>query len=126
MIRVRNVIGLRILSYLEKLPDLNIRLESCDASSPQATGALIASIARPIAGCMLLSVTLSDCPFTSHTAESYGIPFPSKKGAFETLRAVVPLEKLDFLITLSSAATLGNAGQTNYARRVYFRSTLWP
>ena len=95
MIRVRNVIGFAHSQLSGKLPDLNIRLESCDASSPQATGALVTSIARPIAGCMLLSVTLSDCPFTSYTAESYGIPFPSKKEAFEALRAIVPLEKLD-------------------------------
>lgn len=112
----KNVAGIRILEYLESLPDLHLRLESCDASSKEAMSALIQQTARPIAGCILLSVVLSDRLFSKHTSETFHIPFPPKKGAFDALKEVVEIPSLDFLIALSSAATFGSVGQTNYAR----------
>ncbi|KAH7908666.1 polyketide synthase [Hygrophoropsis aurantiaca] len=115
LIRTKNVIALRTLKYLSGLSDLTLRLENCDASSRLDMSSLMASISTPIGGCLLLSVALSDKTFSSHTQDTYDIPFTSKRGAFEALEAVYPISQLDFLVALSSATIFGNAGQTNYA-----------
>ncbi|KAJ3795783.1 polyketide synthase [Lentinula aff. detonsa] len=113
-----NMMALRILSYLESLPDLQLHLMASDAASVVDTRALFGTIAQSeaeIGGVILLATVFSDRPFTTHTRETYFPVFKSKLGAFEALRAVYPIEKLDFLISMSSFTTTGNAGQTNYA-----------
>lgn len=66
---------------------------------------------------MLLSGLVSDRTFISQTEESFEAVFAPKKGAFEALESAVPnIEDMEFLITFSSVATFGNAGQTNYSR----------
>ncbi|KAJ3767378.1 polyketide synthase [Lentinula raphanica] len=113
-----NMMALRVLSYLETLPDLQLQLISSDASSVSDARALFANITRTeaeVGGVMLLATVFADRPFTGHTEETYFPVFSSKVGAFEALRAAYPIEELDFLISMSSFATFGNAGQTNYA-----------
>ncbi|KIJ41950.1 hypothetical protein M422DRAFT_171681 [Sphaerobolus stellatus SS14] len=115
LIKSKNAMGMHILNYLEKRPDLNIRLEACDASSQHQTTSLIQSLSKPLGGCILLSVVLSDRLFLSHTRESFYTPVTSKAGAFKVLERSVDINSLDFLVSLSSAAIFGNIGQTNYA-----------
>lgn len=114
-----NVIALRILSYLESLPDLSLQLESCDSTSESDTRAILTKISetlhRPLGGVMLMSAVFSDMQFDKHTQETYEQVFPAKIGSFEALRAAYPIEDLDFLISISSTSVLGNGGQTNYA-----------
>ncbi|KAF7373671.1 Reducing polyketide synthase FUB1 [Mycena sanguinolenta] len=115
LIRQKNVIALRILSYLETLEDLSLTLISCDASSPPQTAECISQIESPIRGVMMLSVQLSDGIFSKHSKATYEVPFTAKRGALLSLATCLALEDLDFLISMSSAAIFGNAGQTNYA-----------
>jgi hypothetical protein len=77
---------------------------------------LVANVNIPIAGCILLAVVLADAAFENHTEESYRTPFHPKVGSFTVLDQCVDIKGLDFLVALSSAASFGNAGQTNYAR----------
>ncbi len=103
----------RILSYLESLDDLNIRVVCCDATSLSETRALLNSIKEPIAGCMLLAVTLSDRSFFLQSEETFSHPF-GKVAAFQVLEKAIDIDNLDFVIAFSSVTTFGNAGQTNY------------
>ncbi|TFK38854.1 polyketide synthase [Crucibulum laeve] len=113
--KANNVMGLRILNFLESMPDLEIRLESCNAASERDMAGLVSKLRAPIGGCVLMSVVLSDRLLLSHTKETFYIPFESKETAFRVVEKVVNIPSLEFLITLSSAATFGSAGQTNYA-----------
>ncbi|KAJ7847083.1 acyl transferase domain-containing protein [Mycena olivaceomarginata] len=75
-----------VAQYLQSLPDLDLRLEACDATSVEDLTRLISSLDCPLAGCIFSAVVLAD-----------------------------PLEKLDFVLGISSVASFGAAGQTNYA-----------
>jgi len=116
LIKARNVLGMRILGYLENLPDLKIQLIPCDASSDSDMTDLLNSINTPLGGVILMSVLLSDRLFISHTRESFFKTFPSKQVALRILERKIHIPSLDFIVSLSSAATLGNVGQTNYSR----------
>lgn len=83
---------------------------------------LVGRIDMPIAACVLLAVVLSDVALAAHSEESYRRAVTPKIGSFKALQEVLDIRKLDFLVTLSSAATFGNAGQTNYSRFVYYIS----
>jgi hypothetical protein len=104
------------VDYLKSLPDLELRLDACDASSAESLATLISSLDRPLAGCLFTAVVLSNRLFLKQDAESFSIPFKSKTDAYFALEKVVAIEKLDFLVAISSIAAFGVAGQTNYAR----------
>ncbi|KAH7907339.1 putative polyketide synthase [Hygrophoropsis aurantiaca] len=107
--------ALRTLAYLETREDLSLRLETSDASSSVDMKRVVAGITRPIAGCMLLATVYADRSFFSQTASSFEMSFKPKLGALQALEMVLDLNKMDFLISFSSIATVGNAGQVNYA-----------
>ncbi|KAH7928982.1 ketoacyl-synt-domain-containing protein [Leucogyrophana mollusca] len=113
--RANDTLALRMLKFLQTRPDTSVSVEASDASSPDAFKKLLARISRPIAGCMLLSGVLSDHSFFSQDLNSFDNVFGPKLRAFESLEAGLKIESLDFLITFSSIATFGNAGQTNYS-----------
>ncbi len=104
------------VDYLKSLPDLDLRLEACDASSVESLTKLINSLDHPLAGCLFTAAVLSDRLFLKQDAESFPIPFKPKTDAYFALEKVVAIEKLDFLLAVSSVAGFGAAGQTNYAR----------
>jgi len=79
---------------------------------------ILQSIDLPLGGCILMSALLSDRLFISHTRESFFKTFPSKQFAVHVLERNVHIPTLDFVVSLSSAATFGNVGQTNYSRCV--------
>lgn len=110
--------AIRILSYLQKRPDLRLRLEACDASSELDMSALFRQTDNPIGGCILMSGALEDRLFIAHDNTSYNAPFPGKVGALIALENAVDIHSLDFLVSTSSVATFGNVGQTNYSRFV--------
>ncbi|KAF7358619.1 Polyketide synthase [Mycena sanguinolenta] len=103
------------VEYLQSLPDLDLRLEACDASSVDALTALIASLDCPLAGCVLTAAALASRLFLKQDAESFFVPFKPKTNAYFALEKVVEIEKLDFLIAISSVAGFGAAGETNYS-----------
>ncbi|KAH9942788.1 ketoacyl-synt-domain-containing protein [Amylocystis lapponica] len=108
--------SLRYLAYLEALPDLVLRVEAVDATSPGGMKDLINSLKKPLAGCMILTAVLIDGTFASQTKETFEAPHTAKVRAFEVLESVVEIDSLDFLVAFSSVSgLLGNAGQTNYA-----------
>ncbi|KAK6974313.1 polyketide synthase [Favolaschia claudopus] len=103
------------VEFLQALPGLELRLEACDASSVEALSHLTSSFDCPLAGCILAALALSDRLFMKQDADSFSIPFKPKTVAYLALEQVVALDKLDFLIAISSAASFGVAGQSNYA-----------
>ncbi|EGO26553.1 putative polyketide synthase [Serpula lacrymans var. lacrymans S7.9] len=113
--RANDILAMRMLSYLETRPDLDLKIEASDATSLEALQKTLAGVTRPIAGCMLLPAILIDRGFFSQDASSFKTVFDSKLRVFETVEAGLDIAKLDFLVTFSSVVTFGNAGQTNYA-----------
>ncbi|KAJ7351379.1 polyketide synthase [Mycena albidolilacea] len=103
------------ISYLQSRPDLDLRLEACDASSVEALTKLIRSLDCPLAGCVFSAAVLADRLFLKQDADSFPVPFKPKTDAYFAQEKVVDLQKLDFVLALSSVASLGSAGQTNYA-----------
>lgn len=103
------------VDYLRTLPDLDLRLEACDATSVEALTKLISSLDRPLAGCVFSAAVLSDRLFLKQDKESFPVPFKPKTDAYFALEKVVDLEKLDFVLAISSVASFGSPGQTNYA-----------
>lgn len=121
--RVQDRLALRVVGYLESLPDLTIRLEASDATSKEATTDLLRSIPCQLGGCMLLTVVLSDRTFAAQDDESFRKVFNSKTGACSVLDTCLPggIAALDFFIPFSSVVGLfGNGGQTNYSRFALF------
>ncbi|THH18839.1 hypothetical protein EW146_g2208 [Bondarzewia mesenterica] len=116
LLRTKNVIATRMLSYLERLPDIQIRMEICDSTSSTAMTELFTSISDRIGGVILMSVVLADRLFVdAQTKESYEMAFHPKRDTIQALEVAYNINQLDFLIAISSASIFGNAGQTNYA-----------
>ncbi|KAJ7811280.1 polyketide synthase [Mycena olivaceomarginata] len=103
------------VSYLQSHADLDLRLEACDASSVEALTKLVRSLDCPLAGCIFSAAVLADRLFLKQDADSFLVPFKPKTDAYFALEKVVDLKKLDFVLAISSVASLGSAGQTNYA-----------
>jgi hypothetical protein len=118
---VQDRLALRIVAYLESLPDLTFRLEASDATSTEATKRLLGSIPVQLGGCMLLTVVLADRTFAFQDDGDFSKVFASKTGTCSVLASCIPggIPSLDFFIPFSSVVGLfGNGGQTNYSRFV--------
>ncbi|KAJ6515504.1 putative polyketide synthase [Mycena sanguinolenta] len=107
----------RAFGYLTTRPDLDLHLEACDSTSEEQMTALLKSINRPLAGCILLSAVLVDGSFMSFDSASlaYQSPIASKIDAFQVIEKVIAIDKLDFFISTTSVMSFGSAGQTNYS-----------
>ncbi|GJJ10518.1 Type I Iterative PKS [Clathrus columnatus] len=110
------IASLRMVQHLENLPDLKLSLRAVDASNAIATSELIASLQKPIGGCFLMTMVLSDKSFTNQTKEDFEKVFASKTTAFRNLEQAIDINSLDFFVSFSSVAALfGSPGQSNYA-----------
>ncbi|KAI0653728.1 ketoacyl-synt-domain-containing protein [Cubamyces menziesii] len=108
--------ALRYLDYLEKLPGLRIIVAATGSAPTEELKKAVGALKLPVGGCFILSGVLVDRSFVSQTEETFEAPFPAKVDAFKLVEEVLPVEKLDFLVTFSSVSGMfGNAGQTNYA-----------
>ena len=106
----------RILRYLLSRPDLRLKAVAADGTSPEEMANVVRSINRPLGGCALLAVLLSDGMFSSLTEETFECVFPPKVQTLHVLENIIDIESLDFFVSFSSVCGLfGNAGQTNYA-----------
>ena len=118
---VQDRLALRIVDYLQSIPDLTLKLEASDACSQDSTTALLGSILVPLGGCMLLSVVLADRMFAFQDDTNFSKVFASKTGACSVFASCLPggIPSLDFFVSFSSVVGLfGNGGQTNYSRFV--------
>lgn len=117
--RTNQTASLRTVKYMERLPDLSLSLEAVDASDSEATAKLIASLQKPIGGCFLMSLVLSDKSFSNQTADDFEKVFDAKTSAFRNLARCTDISSFDFFVSFSSVAALfGSAGQSNYTRWV--------
>ncbi|KAJ7459820.1 hypothetical protein FB451DRAFT_1182121 [Mycena latifolia] len=106
------------LGYLERLPDVELRLEACDSTSPEQVSGIVNSLRQPLAGCVFLSAMLVDgllMSFDSNRTQEYLGPIASKIDAFEVIEKAIPIGNLDFFISTGSVVSFGSAGQTNYS-----------
>ncbi|KAF9034533.1 hypothetical protein BJ165DRAFT_1356309 [Panaeolus papilionaceus] len=68
-----------------------------------------------IGGCIILTMVLSDHVFNHVSKEEFTTVFHAKRGALETVKQVLDVEKLDFVCWFTSISDLfGFGGQTNY------------
>jgi hypothetical protein len=106
------------LQHLKSLPDLDLRVRACDASSPESMQILLNELDLPIAGCVLTSAIQADSLFLNQTEINFQLPFVPKIDAFRAIESTVSIPCLDFFISITSIAVFGVAGQTNYSRYV--------
>jgi hypothetical protein len=104
------------VDYLKRLPDLDLRLVACDASSADSFEKLLSTLDLPLAGCILSAVLIYNKVFLKQDQESLTLPFKGKTEAFFVIEKTIPIEQLDFFIAITSVAGFGAAGQTNYSR----------
>jgi len=106
----------RIFDYLNQREDLEISLLAVDATDVVGMGSMFDEIGHSnLGGCFLLAAVLSDGIF-SHLRESDFLSvYAAKLEPLATLRRVVPLDSLDFVVAFtSSSGIFGGGGQTNY------------
>jgi hypothetical protein len=113
------------LQYLKSLPDLDLRIETCDASSLESMRNMVDQLDLPIAGCLLSSAVQSDGLFLKQTESNFQLPFSPKVDAFRTIESTISIPSLDFFISISSVAIFGAVGQANYSRYVPYRTVIF-
>ncbi|KAJ6492315.1 hypothetical protein C8R45DRAFT_825292 [Mycena sanguinolenta] len=111
------VIVRRIYAYLRSQPNLSIRIEATDASSPASMSALFASIpkAHPVGGVIALAAVLRDKLLVDLSEQDFQAVYGSKISAVEVLLEVADVSKFEFVMTFSSmVGVFGTGGQTSY------------
>lgn len=74
------------------------------------------SISLPVGGCFIATLIMLDILFMNQKPESYSTVSDLKLNVFKAFKYAFDVEKLDFLISLSSLIGLiGNPVQTSYA-----------
>ncbi|KAF8154856.1 hypothetical protein B0H34DRAFT_540683 [Crassisporium funariophilum] len=111
-----NVVVRRIFDYLAKLEDLQISLEAVDATDSPGMTSLIDTIGPSnLGGCMILTAALSDRIFRHLNEDEFSKVFSAKIGVLDTLKEVVDVHALEFLVAFTSVSGMfGFGGQTNY------------
>jgi hypothetical protein len=104
------------VGYLQRCSDLTFQIEACDATSPVEMRLLVDSIKKPLGGCFLMTLVLSDSSYARQTEDSIRRVVDTKWNSLKTLEAITPIHTLDFCVSFSSVCALfGNHGQSNYA-----------
>jgi hypothetical protein len=81
--------------------------------------ALLCSLPAPPAGCFYMTMARSDALFLDQTPEAFRAVHDSKLRVFEIFTELVEIQRLDFVVAISSFSGLvGIPGQSNYARCV--------
>lgn len=105
------------LRYLQSRKDVQLRIESFDATSVEAMRALETSISTtaPVGGCFVLALVLKDGLFSRQTQETFHAVSDLKLDLLKACELAFDLRSLEFFVTLSSLlAVVGNPGQSNY------------
>jgi len=105
----------QILSYLQSMPGVRLKVEAFDATSGEAMTALARGIDIPVGGCFIATLVLDDGLFVNQTPESFHAVSGLKLKVFEAFTSAFDIETLDFFVSLSSLLTVvGNGGQSSY------------
>ncbi|KAJ7642832.1 hypothetical protein B0H17DRAFT_1148728 [Mycena rosella] len=113
---VKDAITLAKVAYLEGRDELIFRLEKCDATDVDQMSALLSSLPAPLAGCFHMTMVLSDALFLDQTPDTFRTVYDSKIRVFEVFTELVEIQRLDFVVVISSFSGLvGVPGQSNYA-----------
>ncbi|KAJ7214322.1 hypothetical protein GGX14DRAFT_550479 [Mycena pura] len=111
-----DALDLAKVCFLQRQPDVVLRIESCNATNCTQMQNLLCSLSAPLAGAFLMTLVLDDAPFLAQTRASFERVVDSKLRAFEIFADLVQLEELDFFVAFSSLSGLiGLPGQANYA-----------
>ncbi|KAJ7635849.1 KR domain-containing protein, partial [Mycena rosella] len=74
------------------------------------------SLPAPLAGCFHMTMVLSDALFLDQTPDTFRTVYDSKIRVFEVFYGAVEIQRLDFVVVISSFSGLvGVPGQSNYA-----------
>ncbi|KAJ6599814.1 hypothetical protein DFH09DRAFT_1128873 [Mycena vulgaris] len=113
---VKDAITLAKFAYLEGRDELTLRVEKCDATDVDQMSALLSSLPAPLAGCFHMTMVLSDTLFLNQTPDAFRAVYDSKFRVFEVFTELVEIQRLDFVVVISSFSGLvGIPGQSNYA-----------
>ncbi|KAJ6550372.1 polyketide synthase dehydratase-domain-containing protein [Mycena vulgaris] len=113
---IKDAIEMAKVTYLKSQDDLNLRLDKCDATDVSQMNVLVRSLPTPLAGCIHMTMVLSDALFFDQTRDTFRSVYDSKLRVFEVFSEQVEIETLDFFVALSSISGLiGVPGQSNYA-----------
>lgn len=81
--------------------------------------AFLRTLPAPLAGCFCMTMVLSDALFLDQTPDAFRAVYDSKLRVFEIFTELVEIQRLDFVVAISSFSGLvGIPGQSNYARCV--------
>ncbi|KAF7377230.1 Polyketide synthase [Mycena sanguinolenta] len=112
----KDAITLAKVAYLEGQDDLTLRLEKCDATDVDQMSALLHTLSAPLAGCFQMTTVLSNALFLDQTPDAFRAVYDSKLKVFEIFTGLVEIQRLDFVVAISSFSGLvGIPGQSNYA-----------
>ncbi|KAJ7195057.1 hypothetical protein GGX14DRAFT_677404 [Mycena pura] len=112
----KDATALAKVAYLEGRHELTLRLEKCDATDVEQMGALLRTLPAPLAGCFCMTMVRSDALFLDQTPDGFRAVYDSKVRVFETFTELVEIQRLDFVVAISSFSSLvGAPGQANYA-----------
>jgi KR domain len=104
------------LSYLESHKDLVLCVESCDATSLEATCDLLQTFEKPLRGCFSMALFFSNVAFMDQTEETFHGAYDVKFKVLQVLKAATSIEKFNFFVQFSSITGFGSSySQSNYA-----------
>lgn len=104
------------LSYLEGRSDLQLRVESFDATSVEGMSTLSQNINLPIGGCFVATLFMMDTLFMNQKPETFHAVSDLKLNVLKAIVSTFDVKKFDFLVSLSTMVTfVGNVGQSSYA-----------
>ncbi|KAJ7174132.1 acyl transferase domain-containing protein [Mycena crocata] len=113
--KANSLIVQRIITYLQSLEFLELRLVAVDATCPKSMNMLFHSIEREIGGCFILTAVLADGLFPTLGEKEFKAVYASKTGVLATLQQTTDTAAMEFVIAFSSVTTLvGTGGQVNY------------
>ncbi|KAJ7289762.1 KR domain-containing protein, partial [Mycena rebaudengoi] len=76
---------------------------------------LLRTLPAPLAGCFYMTMVLSDALFLDQTPDAFRAVYDSKLKVFEIFTELVEIQRLDFVVAISSFSGLvGIPGQSNY------------
>ncbi|KAF7359785.1 Polyketide synthase [Mycena venus] len=112
----KDAMTLAKVAYLQGRDELTLRFEKCDATDVDQMSALLRTLPAPLAGCFCMNMVLSNALFLDQTPDAFRAVYDSKLRVFEIFTELVEIQRLDFVVAISSFSGLvGIPGQSNYA-----------
>jgi acyl transferase domain-containing protein/aryl carrier-like protein len=112
--KLANTLPAAVFEYLETLEDLNLVVAPVNGSDAEGLTSLVAGLARPLGGAILLAATWDDRLFIDQEQYAFDNSFSPKVGSLLALEKACDVNSLDWVVSMSSGTIFGNLGQTNY------------